>query len=141
MKRHRHRRSRRGGFTLIEVLLVLVILTILASFAFVYVRGARKKAFASQAQIQVEMLAQALDHYDQDMHGYPTNLEGLVQSPSDARNPDRWQGPYLKKQIPLDPWDNPYQYELLNNGESFRIVSFGPDGAEGTDDDIGTVSN
>lgn len=141
MKRRRTSRSRRTGFTLIEVLLVMVILVILGSFATIYIRGARQQAFDDQARIQIAAFKQALDLYESQIYSYPTTsqgLEALIVPPSDLRNPEKWETPFLDaREIPLDPWDNPYQYELYDE-DTPRIWSFGRDGDDGTDDDIGS---
>lgn len=132
---NRHQR-RRGGFTLIEVLLVLVILVILGSFAGVAIFSAQQRALEQQAEIQVNGLESAVKLYMLNMNTAPQSLEDLVQKPSDSRA-DKWKGPYFdKKEIPLDPWDNQYEYQ--GNGSEYRIWSMGPDGASGTDDDIST---
>lgn len=145
MNRRGTRRPSRGGFTLIEVLLVLVILVVLGSLATVYIRGAREKALKDAASAQIDLFKKGLDMYDLDMNGYPTTSQGLqalVEPPSDLRNPDKWTNPYLDvslkdgaRMIPPDPWDNPYQYQLVD-ASTYRIWSFGPDGIDGTEDDI-----
>lgn len=145
MNRRGTRRPQRGGFTLIEVLLVLVILVILGSLATVYIRGARESAMVDAASAQISLFKKGLDMYDLDMNGYPTTSQGLqalVEPPSDLRNPDKWTNPYLdvplrdgQRMVPSDPWDNPYQYQLVDSS-TYRIWSFGPDGVDGTEDDI-----
>ena len=130
---------RRTGFTLMEVLLVLVILVILGSMAGIFIRGAQKKALVNAARTQIALFSDALEMYQMDMNSYPqTNqgLEVLRQSPSGTSNDQSgWQGPYLEKDVPVDPWKNQYQYELVNP-DQFRIWSWGIDGSDGTDDDI-----
>jgi general secretion pathway protein G len=134
MQNINQRRRRRGGFTLIEVLLVLVILVILGSFAGVAIFQAQQGALEDQAKVQIGNLNQAVKLYMLHMNTAPQSLNDLLQQPSDSRA-DRWKGPYLEsKEIPKDPWDNDYQYE--GSGTEYRISSMGPDGASGTDDDI-----
>jgi len=80
--------------------------------------------------------------YQQDIGSYPTSqqgLEALRTPPADMVDPTKWHGPYLRKDIPLDPWGNKYIYELQGPA-TYQIYSAGPDGQPGTDDDIGTVS-
>ena len=133
-----HRRSHRG-FTLMEVLLVLVILVILVSFTGVFIRGARKRAFRHAARMQISLFEEGLKQYELDIRNYPSNdqsLKALLNKPSGLSNESRWDGPYLDaKVLPLDPWDRPYRYELLD-ADTYRISSAGPDGAERTEDDI-----
>ena len=128
----------REGLTLMEVLLVLVILVVLGSMVGIFVRRAQQTADINAAKAQIGFFEQGLEWYQQEVKNYPTTqqgLESLRQAPSDLPNPDRWKGPYLEKDVPLDPWDRPYQYELIDP-DNFRIWSLGPDGQDGTDDDV-----
>ncbi|MCA9203138.1 MAG: type II secretion system major pseudopilin GspG [Pirellulaceae bacterium] len=137
----RNRRPRRRGFTLMEVLLVLAILVILASMASVFVIKMRKSAFEDLAKQQVGSFSQALDAYYMHLGMYPTTsqgLEALRAAPSDLRDPAKWRGPYLNKEIPQDPWGNPYQYEM-SSADQYRIWSWGPDMQNSTADDIANL--
>jgi len=136
MQKITQRQRRRAGFTLIEVLLVLVILVILGSFAGVAIFNAQQGALEDQARVQVGNLNQAVKLYMLHMNTAPQSLNDLLQKPSDSRA-NRWKGPYLEaKEIPKDPWDNDYQFQ--GSGIEYRIWSMGPDGASGTDKDIST---
>jgi general secretion pathway protein G len=129
---------RRRGFTLMEVLLVLAILVILGSMVGYYFAGMQKRGFSDAAKTQIGMFKGQLNFYHLDISGYPTTTQGLTAlrtAPSDLRQPEKWRGPYADNDIPMDPWGNPYQYELLSATE-YHIWSFGPDGQSGTDDDI-----
>lgn len=140
MKRWRNQRRRRAGFTLVEVLLVMVILVIIAALAIRNYSGAQRKAFINAAKTQVHELASLVEQYNIDCRQYPQSLDSLVQAPADLADPSRWGGPYLQKPaIPLDPWDRPYQYSYpsTHGMEGPDIYSAGPDGQPGTDDDIG----
>ena len=131
-------RTDRRGFTLMEVLLVLAILVVLASLSTVFIRRMQQQAYISAAQTEISNLGSALELYQIDLLSYPdTNagLQALRQCPAELKNPARWKGPYLKNDIQLDPWGNPYQYQLISS-ESFTISSAGPDGTPGTEDDI-----
>lgn len=146
MHRKRTRRSR-GGFTLLEVLLVLAILVILGSMVTIYFAGAQKGAYEKAARSQISMFEQAIDLYQIDVGTYPSasaGLESLRLPPPDLKNPQKWKGPYIKEAIPLDPWDNPYRYEVLDNNamslNPYRISSSGADGIDGTEDDISNVT-
>jgi general secretion pathway protein G len=141
MNRRGSRRRRRQGFTLMEVLLVLVILVILGSLVGVGIRQTRTRAYEDAARAQIKLFGQTLDMYDMDIGSYPTSsqgLEALLAAPAGLANENRYRGPYLKQGItvlPLDPWDNPYQYES-NDGTTYTITSGGADGVVGTEDDL-----
>lgn len=133
---------RRRGFTLIEVLLVLVILVILGSLVTVSISGASMKGKIKAAKAQVGMFQQPLELYFLDLNQYPTTSQGLqalLAPPSDLKNSAKWAGPYLDKTLPLDPWDRPYQYACpgKRNPNTYDVWSLGPDGVDGTADDIG----
>ena len=136
-KRSIRRQKRQSGFTLMEVLLVLVILVILSSLAVGFFRNTRNRAFVNSAKSQVGLLEGAIDRYELDMADYPQQLQDLRVSPDGSEN---WSGPYLKKEIPNDPWGNPYQYQVENTDtnslQPYRIWSWGPDRSDGTEDDI-----
>lgn len=133
------RRSSRKGFTLIEVLLVLVILVVLAGVVVTNLTGTQAKANAKAARITVQSLEQAAENYNLDVNAFPPNLEALLAPPGDMANPARWLGPYLKKGMPRDPWDQPFSYAYpgQHNPQLPDIWSNGPDLAPGTADDIG----
>ena len=139
-----HRRRRRAGFTLIEVLLVLVILVILGSLVGIQIRSAQKKGLVNAAKAQVGMFHTPLESYLIDVGQYPSSsagLEALRTAPAEAQGQGtmKWNGPYLEKAVPPDPWGRPYQYTApgRHNADSFDVWSLGPDGADGTEDDIG----
>jgi general secretion pathway protein G len=129
------KRRRRGGFTLVEVLLVLAILVILGSLVTVSVIQVQKSAHLKTARAQIGMLGEAVELYQVEVGVLPESLEDLRQQPSNLPNPEKWRA-FLKDDVPLDPWNNAYQYEILDNGDAFRIYSFGPDNSEGGNDDI-----
>jgi general secretion pathway protein G len=133
---------RRAGFTLMEVLLVLAILVILGSLAAVAFQSAMGDSDKRAAKAQIGLFEGPLKFYYLHMKSYPSaasGLEALRTPPGDLPNPAKWQGPYLDKAVPLDPWDRPYRYAYpgTRNPDSFDIWSMGPDGQDGTDDDIG----
>ena len=142
---HALRRRRRGGFTLIEVMLVLMILVIIASTAYIALRPLREKARIKAAFTQVKLFEQPLEAYEMDLNEFPSTnqgLESLLSPPSDLAQQDKWFGPYLKgNAVPLDPWGNPYQYEYPGKQNQIQdfpdIWSFGPDKRDGTEDDVG----
>lgn len=134
-------RRRRRGFTLMEILLVLAILVVLGSLVTVSYVQLQKTSLIKASKTQVKMLEDAVEAYRLDVGKYPSGEQGLeslrVQPPDVPEK--KWQGPYIKVEIPLDPWNNPYVYTEITdqyNDASFQITSLGPDGASGTDDDI-----
>ena len=136
--RIRTRHSPPGAFTLIELLLVLVILGILAAIVVPKMSGRTEQAKDAAAKSQISIFNTALDAFEIDNGHYPKGKSGmteLVQTPRDAQN---WRGPYLKSDVPNDPWGNPYIYECpgKHNPNSYDIMSMGPDGRVGGDDDI-----
>lgn len=133
------KRRRRGqqGFTLLEVLLVLTILVILGSTVGVFLSRTQTSAQKKVAKIQVDAISQLMEQYHIDVGTFPTSQQGvdaLFTAPADLGDTSKWAGPYSKKQIEPDPWSNPYQYE--STGDSFKVWSWGPDGQDGTEDDI-----
>jgi general secretion pathway protein G len=138
------KRPIRAAFTLMEVLLVLVILVILASAVALPLFNVQSKAFDKAARSAIGSLEGAAQQYAMELNRFPTTsqgLEALVAPPSDLPNPAKWQGPYIAKgRLPVDPWDQPYQYRYpgTHNGSTMPdIWSVGADGADGTEDDIG----
>ncbi|MCI0360428.1 MAG: type II secretion system major pseudopilin GspG [Planctomycetaceae bacterium] len=132
------RRPRRRGFTLMEVLLVLAILVVLGSMVTVGYLRLQVNANKDAARAQIGFLDDAIQNYALNIGSCPTTqqgLEALRVAPSDLRNPAKWAGPYLSQAIPPDPWGQPYQYEQIS-AEEFRIWSNGPDGQQGSEDDI-----
>ncbi len=128
MKRIRNRR--RGGFTLMEVLLVLVILMMLAGLATISYREVRKSAKRKEAKMQISLFKQAVDVFDMTYGRYPTNDEGLeiLITSTDGEKPV-----LDSVTIPLDPWEREYVYELSDE-DTFRIWSDGPKESDDSDD-------
>ena len=132
------RRTGTRGFTLVELLLVLVILGILAALVLPKFTGRTEQARTTAAQTQIATFGTALDAFEVDTGSYPRGQDGLNQliaAPSDVTG---WRGPYLKSDIPLDPWGNAYIYEFPGrvNPTGYDIRSMGPDGQAGTADDV-----
>lgn len=120
-----------AGFTLIELLVVMVILGLLAALVVPnYVRQG-EKARIKAARVQIENLGAALDTFRLDIGRYPTSQEGLDALRERPSGIDRWDGPYLKKEIPKDPWGNLYLYRSPGEKEPYELFSYGADGVAG----------
>lgn len=126
------RRKAQAGFTLIEIMVVIMILGLLATLVVQNLRGATDKAKRTKAAADIAGLKTALDRYYMDNGSYPTTdqgLQALVTPPSNGRMPQNYeQGGYISR-LPLDPWGNPYFYQSDGNG--YALKSFGADGVEG----------
>lgn len=119
------------GFTLMELLVVLVIIGLLAALVGPNLYQRLKPAKQSVARAQIKNFLTALDSFFVDTGRFPTTQEGLKvlrQKPAGIKN---WIGPYLKEEIPTDPWSNPYQYRAPGRNGPFEILSYGADGREG----------
>jgi general secretion pathway protein G len=129
-RNERDRTRNRKGFTLIELLVVMVILGMLAALVGPQIFGKVGKGKQSAARTQIEMLGQALDSYRLDTGKYPTTSEGL-NALSTNPGAEGWSGPYLKKAVPNDPWQKPYQYQSPGSHGDYDLFSYGADGAAG----------
>jgi general secretion pathway protein G len=143
MKKYREQR----GFTLIEMLVVLVIIGLLAGLVGPKLFGKVDSSKIETAKTQIKMLKNGLETLRLDLGRYPSKEEGLVlldNPPADERLRSKWRGPYLDENVPLDPWGTAYQYEVPGiNGRPFLLFSFGADGKRGgeeNDADIGIAA-
>jgi len=130
------------GFTLLELLVVIVIIGLLASYVGPKYFAQIGKSEVTVAKAQIEGLEKALDNYRLDMGHYPTVEEGLavlVVKPSD--NSNKWNGPYLKKDVPPDPWGRPYQYRNPGSRGGIDIISYGKDGQPGGSGENADITN
>ncbi len=127
---------RRGGFTLIELIVVILVIAVLAGLVGPMVFGNVADAKAQGARAQIELFGLALDNYRLDNDAYPTtdqSLAALRTAPAMEPAPRRWRGPYLRKEVPLDPWGRPYLYRApgTTNPNGYDLYSLGRDGQIG----------
>ena len=122
----------RAGFTLIELMVVMIILGLLAALVVPKMFNKLGTAKTNAAYAQIELLGTALDSFRLDVGRYPTTAEGLEALIMQTSGAEEWNGPYLKKtEIPLDPWKNPYVYESPGKQGDYDLYSLGADKAEG----------
>lgn len=119
------------GFTLVELLIVLMIISLLVAVVGPTLYQKINPAKASAARAQMDNLSTAMDSFLLDIGRYPTKREGLDVLFYKPGNLNKWNGPYVKKELPNDPWGSPYQYRTPGTHGQFEIVSLGADGTEG----------
>jgi general secretion pathway protein G len=128
-------RRRQGGFTLIEMLVVVAIIAVLAAVVAPEIFRNVGDANVNAAKSQIEMLSLALDQYRLDNHAYPSTDQGLaaLRTAPAAGDAPAWRGPYLRRPVPADPWGRPYLYLAPGkaNPQGFDLYSLGRDGREG----------
>ena len=124
-------RIRQGGFTLLELLVVMVILGMLAGYVAPKYFAQIGKSESSTARAQIDAIDKALDLYRIDTRRYPSTEEGLLALVKQPADEDRWGGPYLKKAVPVDPWGRPYIYRQPGEYGEYDLYSLGKDGRPG----------
>lgn len=127
--------KRDKGFTLIEILVVMAIIGMLAVMVAPNIFNQQAGAQRDAALSQISSLEAVLDTYRLDVGEYPDSLEGLRENDSGRA---AWNGPYLRRALPLDPWGNEYAYD--SNGREFTLSSYGPDGERGGEGDDADIS-
>lgn len=133
---------RQSGFTLLELLVVIVIIGLLAAYVGPKYFSQLGKSEVTVARAQIEAFEKSLDTFRLDVGRYPTTEEGLnalMAAPQNATA--KWNGPYLKKGIPPDPWGHAYQYRAPGSKAEYEIVSFGKDGQPGGSGEAADISS
>jgi general secretion pathway protein G len=129
MKKKEKRQER--GFTLMEILVVVIIIGLLAALVGPRLFGKVSLAKQKAAKAQIELFGTALDTFRLDIGKYPTTEEGLKALREKPSGAEGWQGPYLPKEIPVDPWGKAYVYKSPGQQGDYDLISYGLDGAEG----------
>ncbi|MBC8870695.1 MAG: type II secretion system major pseudopilin GspG [Planctomycetes bacterium] len=133
----------KGGAGIVLIVIAVVAVVVLLGVVGLFLVGSfigqmQTGAYVDLAKTQMGIFESQLGAYRLHVGSLPNTNQGLVAlryPPSDLPNPQKWRGPYCAKDIPADPWDNPYQYEMISPGQ-YRIWSWGADGIDGTDDDL-----
>jgi general secretion pathway protein G len=134
--------KRRAGFTLLELLVVVAIIGLLAGYVAPRYFGQVGKSEVATAKAQIDALEKALDQYRLDTGRYPATELGLAALVTRPANEPRWSGPYLRKDVPLDPWGKAYRYRSPGEqGRDFDLVSYGKDGQPGGSGEDADLSN
>ncbi len=128
-------RTATGGFTLVELLVVMVILGLLVALVAPNYMGRVDSAREDAARVQIENLGAALDMFRLDVGRYPNSQEGLAALRQRPAGLERWDGPYLKKDVPKDPWGGQYVYRSPGEREAYDLMSYGADGVAGGSDE------
>ncbi|MGH7829046.1 MAG: type II secretion system major pseudopilin GspG [Candidatus Binatia bacterium] len=129
------------GFSLIEVMVVMVIIGLILALVGPTVFRQEEKAKSKAARAQIELIGTALDTFRLDVGRYPTSQEGLDALRRQPGGVERWDGPYLKKEVPKDPWGNAYVYKSPGEHGPYDVLSYGADGVPGGDGDKSDVAS
>ena len=123
--------KRSRGFTLLELLVVMVIIGLLVGYVGPMYFKQVGKSEVKAARAQIDAFGKALDQYRLDAGHYPSNEQGLAALVERPSNESKWDGPYLKKSVPPDPWGTPYIYRFPGEHGEYDVISYGKDGAPG----------
>ncbi len=134
-------RKKERGFTLIELLIVMIILGLLAALVAPRMFGKVGKSKQKAAQSQIALFETAIDAYRLDTGKFPSSDQGLMALRVKPESEPNWDGPYLPKEIPLDPWGRPYEYRCPGEHGDYDILSYGADGQPGGEDENADIVN
>lgn len=137
----RHSSGRVRGFTLLELLVVMVIIGMLAAYVGPRFFSQIGKSEIKAARAQIDALEKALDQYRLDVGRYPSTEQGLAALQAQPAGVNRWAGPYLKKAVPADPWGSPYVYTQPGEHGEFDLSSYGKDGQPGGSGEAEDIGN
>lgn len=132
-------RARYSGFTLLELLVVMVIIGLLAGYVGPKYFAQIGKSEVKATRAQLDALEKALDQYRLDTGHYPSTEQGLTALTAKPDNDARWDGPYLKKNVPDDPWGHPYQYKAPGEHGEYDLYSLGKDGQPGGTNEMADI--
>ncbi len=133
------RLRRQGGFTILEIVIVFILLAGIMAFVVPKIFQQAGRATSAQAKIEIQHLAGQIEMYRLDVGRYPENLDALLKAPAGTES--KWNGPYVKDDDLKDPWGNPFRYTVPGTNKPFDLVSLGADGREGGDGENRDVSN
>lgn len=136
----RNRSISSAGFTLLELLVVIVIIGLLAAYVGPRYFSQLGKASTQTAKAQIESFGKALDAYRLDVGRYPSTEQGLASLITKPNDEAKWNGPYLAKNLPLDPWAKPYVYRSPGQNGEFDLLSYGKDGQPGGEGEAADIS-
>jgi len=135
------KKNTQRGFTLLELLVVMVIIGLLAGYVGPKYFAQIGKSEVKTARAQIDSLGKALDQYRLDTGHYPSSENGLAALNVAPANEPKWQGAYLKKKVPNDPWGKPYQYKMPGEHGEYDLWSLGSDGTSGGSNEAADVVN
>ena len=130
-----------SGFTLLELLVVMLIIGLLAGYVAPKYFAQVGKSEIKIARAQIDGIEKALDQYRLDTGHYPTTEQGLNALVTKPANEPKWEGPYIKKAVPPDPWGNPYVYKIPGDHGEFDLLSYGKDGQPGGTGEAADITN
>lgn len=132
---------RTGGFTLLELLVVVAIIGLLAGYVAPKYFSQIGKSEVTAARAQIDALEKALDQYRLDTGRYPATELGLAALITRPPNEPKWNGPYLRKAVPADPWGRPYAYKFPGERAEYELISYGKDGVPGGTGEAADLTN
>lgn len=141
MSRIRHLKSVQGGFSLLELLVVMVIIGLLAGYVGPKYFAQIGKSEIKAAKAQIDALGKSLDQYRLDTGHYPSTEQGLNALVTKPANESKWDGPYLSKAVPKDPWEKPYIYKNPGEHGDYDLLSYGKDGQAGGSGEAADIVN